>query len=108
MQRRSSLLVIAILATLAFGSGCYHAVIRAGGQAGIEQTRTGWNLFWGIADANFDISDCPSGVAYAEVWRPWWGFIPEFITLGIASPQRLAYVCSAPAGSYGPPPPPPR
>jgi len=37
------------------------------------------------------------------------GFIPEFITLGIASPQRLAYVCSAPVGGMQPQyPPPPR
>ena len=73
MQRRGSIQAIVVVSALALGGGCYHAVLRAGGQAGPEQTRTGWNLFWGIADANFDISDCPNGVAYAEVWRPWWG-----------------------------------
>lgn len=84
-----------VLATLIALTGCYHAVARSGQQAGAEETRTGWNLFWGLFDANFDITNCPNGIAYAEVWHPWWGFVPEIITLGIAAPQRLTYVCSA-------------
>ena len=64
-----------------------------------SDTRTAFSLFWGITDANFDLSDCPYGVAYAEVWDPWWGWLPEIFTLGIASPKRLHYVCASPSAA---------
>ena len=85
------------MALLLSTTGCYHAVIRGGPRAVMaHETRTAWNLFWGIADANFDLADCTAGVAHVDVWQPWWGIFPQVLTLGIATPWRIDYVCALP------------
>ena len=89
------------LAALALGvllltqAGCYHAVVRAGPRGPYPVvSRTSWNLFWGLTDAEFTLVECPRGVAYAEIWEPWWAFFPVALTAGVLSPQRLNYACA--------------
>lgn len=84
-------------------SGCYHVSVRGGPRSAIPaDTRTSWNIFWGAVDATTDLADCPQGMAAVTAWQPWWGFIPELLTLGFASPWRIEYICSM--GAYAPAP----
>jgi hypothetical protein len=79
-------------------SSCYHVNVRGGPRNSMRpESRTAWNVMWGILDAQVDVSDCPYGMAQVTSWQPWWGFIPEIFTLGFVSPWRVDYVCSQPA-----------
>ena len=94
---KSKTAVALVLALAFFGAGCHHTVLRAGPRlpAPVEN-RTGWNMFWGIIDADIDFADCPHGIAFAEIWYPWWAYFPEVFTLGILSPKRVRYSCAQP------------
>ena len=87
--------LVLVAVVLVGSSGCYHAVLRAGPRANMApESRTAFNVGWGIADANFDLTDCPSGVSVARVYEPWWSFFPELFTLGILSAKSIEYVCA--------------
>ena len=85
------------VSVLGCGSGLANSAAAGGGL----RRDTAWSFFFGITDAEFDIS-CSSGMATVEMWRPWWGFIARNATFGLAEPWSISYSCVIPQGNQAP------
>lgn len=99
-------ILVASLATAPFLIGCYNAKIRAPVRQqtgeGAKHVDTGVSLFWGATNTSSDAIECPAGIAYAEVYHPWWGyFLVSPLTLGIVTPIRKVWICADPSPSQG-------
>lgn len=97
-MRRFALLAFVLL------TGCYNAKMKAPvTPTGEKYSDTGVSFFWGMTNTTTIAAECPHGMAYAEVYHPWWGvFIVAPLTLGIITPLRKVYQCAAPAAAASP------
>ena len=97
-------LVLVLLFALA-NTGCFrYGVASDVPSDGVERVQKGPVLFWGLAGKEHLVPDCPNGVQRASSYMPWWGGLIGLITIGIAAPWRVEYVCAAPSGAVPPPP----
>lgn len=113
---KRGLIVTLMLMTL-FQVGCYHAIVRGGPRSPMfPEARTGINWAWGLSSAEFDIADCPYGLAQVETYFPWYTVFVRIVTIGIVTPHKIRYVCAQPSAGvnyyqppapYQVPPPPP-
>lgn len=82
-------------------TGCYNAKINAPIRRqtgeGAKHVDTSVSLFWGATNTTSDAIECTAGLAYAEVYHPWWGqFLVAPLTLGIITPIRKVWICADP------------
>lgn len=87
----AAMLLVAALPQL----GCYRAIVRGGPKGAMEpESRTEFNLLWGLTDAEVDAPDCPNGLARVETYLPWYSGLVQLFTLGIVTPHKVQYVCA--------------
>lgn len=66
-------------------------------------SRVGVSVLWGLTNSNTDAVECRHGMAYTEVYHPWWGILfVQPLTLGIVTPLRKVYQCAAPPSATPP------
>jgi hypothetical protein len=85
-----------LLCALLLCGGCFGGAVRTGtGNPGsVKEKDTGVSWLWGLTETETTANHCRNGLSEVEVYWPWWGFIPQVLTLGIVTPITKVYRCS--------------
>jgi len=96
MSHTVRVLKLAIALSLALTStGCFRYGVTSNVPTdGVVREQRGPVLAWGLKGQEKLTPECPNGVARSESYMPWWGGLVSLLSLGIAVPWRVEYMCA--------------